>query len=186
MNMNIGYVGADYSPGLNAETFDLIITIDKELPGNCKMAIERPGQERPYLAANGWQSNYKRFSIKVVPKGQGSYLLNVPVELSKFLDAEHNYRVDLFNETDGVLGFFGMNWSPPVKMRSPRPAPPFVQPEPQPVKQAEPALGEELPPVPPVVPDKPKTITRTVQNCRKCGGEIFSTLVVCPYCSTKV
>jgi hypothetical protein len=184
--MNIGYVGADYRPGLNAETFDLIITIDREIPVSCKIAIERPGQERPYLAANGWQSNYKRLSIKVIPKGQGNYLLNVPVEFAKFLDAEHNYKVDLFDETDGVLGFFVMPWAPPAKMRSSRSATPFVQPEPQPVKQAESTLVEELPRVPPVVPDKPKTIIRTLQNCRRCGGEIFSTLVACPYCGTKV
>lgn len=169
---------------------NLMIRGDLSLSERCKIAIERPGQNRPYLTEDGWGSNYRKCLIDVITSAEGVVDLCLPAAFTRCLDPEHNYKVELFDLDDGSVGIFGMNWTPPARIRAmsaQAPAPAVFTPaeevaepeaEPQPV---EPEAEHE-----PVMAPKPRLIQRTVRSCVRCGGQIFSTFVVCPYCGTPV
>lgn len=184
--MTIEYLGVrnDFTGSRN--TLNLMVRGDFPLSDSCKIVIERPGQNRPYLGENGWQSNYKKCLIDVVTSGGGEFDLCLPLGFAQFLDSEHNYKVELFDLSDESVGIFGMSWTPPPRIRAmrverPEPVPEYVPeepPEPEPVVEEPEILIYESP--------RLRVVSREVRNCMRCGGQIFSTFAVCPYCGTPV
>lgn len=192
--MTIEYLGVRSDFTGSRDSLNLIVRGDLPLSDSCKIVIERPGQNRPYLAESGWQSNYKKCLIDVVRSGEAEFGLRLPLAFAQYLDSEHNYKVELFDLADMSVGTFGMNWSPPPRLRvvrtepvAPPPAeveedPP--QPEPDPIPIPDPVFPE--PEEDPYIPPRPPQPKREVMNCLHCGGQIFSTFAVCPYCGTPV
>ena len=188
--MTIEYLGVRSDFTGSRETLNLILRGNLPLSDSCKIVIERPGQTRPYLAESGWQSNYKKCLIDLVRSGETELDLCLPIAFARHLDSEHNYKVELFNLADMSVGTFGMNWSPPPRLSVIRAdpvarAPVEVEedpPEPDPIP--DPVFPE--PEEDPYIPPRPLLPKREVMNCVQCGGQIFSTFAVCPYCGTLV
>ena len=184
--MTIEYLGVrtDFIGSLNS--IDLRVRGDFSLTDKCRIVIERPGQNRPFLTESGWQSNYKKCVIDVVPSGECDFDLCRPLGFAQFLDPEYNYKVEVFDMADESVGIFGMNWTPPprIKTKSVDPVvPPPMEPPDDPTEDA-PIVPD--PKTAPYEPPKPPTAQRTVLNCVRCKGQIFSTFQVCPYCGTPV
>ena len=182
--MTIEYLGVRGDLAGSDSSLYLMVRGDLQLSDSCRIVIERPGQNRPYLAESGWQSNYTKCLIHVVSSGQGDFDLCLPLSVTEHLDSEYNYKVELFDLTDESVGVFGMNWTPPPRGRSKRvapvvPPPVYVPPETEPVP--EPVVPEPI-----YEPPKPRVAQRTVMNCVRCGGQIFSTFSACPYCGEPV
>jgi hypothetical protein len=191
--MTIEYFGVYSHPADSRDTLRLKLGGDVPVSHSCKIAIERPGQNNPYLARSGWQSNYSREVIEVVFSDSKTFDLCLPTNLTRFLDSEHNYKVELFDMTDSSLGMLGINWRPPP--RTVTPAPPPEEPEEErmvvesvhnadflDIAPPEPADPEPL--IQPADTKRPSGVNRIVENCAQCGGQIFSTFTVCPYCRT--
>jgi hypothetical protein len=186
--MTIEYLGVRGDITGSRDALTLIVRGDLPLFDSCKIVIERPGQNRPYLAESGWQSNYQKCLIDVVRSGEVDFYLCLPLSFARYLDSEHNYKIELFDLSDLSVGTFGMNWTPPPRPRGFRvepvtPAPVKVEddpPKPEPIPEPifpEPEVVLYMPPGSPLK-------KREVVNCVHCGGQIFSTFSVCPYCGT--
>ena len=188
--MTIEYLGVRSDPTGSRNSLNLIVRGELPLTDSCKIVIERPGQNRPYLAESGWQSNYEKCLIDVTRSGEVDFDLCLPFSFAQYLDSEHNYKVELFDLTDMSVGTFGMNWTPPPKLRAVRvepvvPPPVVIEALPEPELIPEPVFPEPedesyIPP-----PRNP-VAKREVVNCVNCRGQIFSTFSVCPYCGTPV
>jgi len=192
--MTIEYLGirSDFTGSRN--TINLMVRGHFPLSDKCKIVIERPGQNRPYLAEDGWQSNCEKCLIEVAPSGEVDFDLCLPLAFARYLDSEHNYKVELFELNDVSVGTFGMNWTPPPRIRAARsePIPPapvkvvqdLPEPEPEATPDQDPIIEEAH--IEPYVPSRPRVNDRVVQKCIRCRGQIFSTFSVCPYCGTPV
>lgn len=186
--MTIEYLGVRSDLTSSRNSLNLIVRGELPLTDSCKIVIERPGQNKPYLAENGWQSNYKKCLIDVVRSGEVDFDLCLPFGFAQHLDSEHNYKVELFDLNEMHVGTFGMNWTPPPRLRavraepiSPSPVKAMEEPpEPQPIPEPPLQEFEDEPFIPPRTP----AAKREVVNCAHCRGQIFSTFSVCPYCGT--
>jgi hypothetical protein len=186
--MTIEYLGLRSHLTGYRNTVNLMVRGDFSLLEKCKIVIERPGQNRPYLAENGWQSNYSKSLIDVLSSGESEFELCLPLGFAQYLDSEHNYKVELFDLDDDSVGIFGMNWTPPPRVKALRVEPvtlatvdvvenlPEHEPEPL-VQEPEIALSE---------PPRRRVVNRKVRNCVRCGGQIFSTFIACPYCGSAI
>lgn len=169
------------------------IAADAPLPATCLIAIERPGQDKAFLAADGWQSNYVRLATPVCHDEPDASCLRLSGTLLRFLETGYNYRLTLFDPHGTELGMFVVNWYPPPSFLSPAPPPH------RPSAVATDATAEELRPVPADQDDEPPNVsagfrppfpdspshhqpTRQVTRCAQCKGEVFSTFATCPYC----
>ena len=188
--MTIEYLGIRSDSTYSRNSIDLLVRGDFSLSNSCKIVIERPGQNRPYLAEDGWQSNFRKCLVEVIPSGGGNFTLCLPLAFADYLDPEYNYRVELFDLADESVGLFGMNWTPPPRIRAKA-----VDPAVQPVVKDDDSSSEDMPEQKPIAPEvkadtyeppKPRAAPRTVLNCTVCRGQIFSTFKVCPYCGTPV
>ena len=197
--MTISLIDVRMAPDASENFCDLRIRTDAPLPETCLAVIERPGQEKAFLAADGWQANYVRLKISVLDQAPGISCLRMSRYLLVFLETGYNYRISLSGSDGKELGLFVINWYPPAGFLSPalpsrrsKPAEPDllnpvvqqpvaevegepVSPEPDP----EPAALRSSPP-PRVAPKGPSL--RQVMRCTSCGGEVFSTFTACPYC----
>jgi hypothetical protein len=188
--MTIEYIRVRSNITGSHNTLNLIVRGSLPFSNVCKIVIERPGQNLPYLAEKGWQSNYHKCLIDVVRSGEMDFDLCLPLGLVQYLDSEHNYKVGLFDLNDVHVGSFGMNWSPPPRPRVVRVEPVVLAPvkfekdpnEPEP--NPEPIIQE--PAGDPYIPSPLPVPKREILNCVYCGGQIFSTLFICPYCGKPV
>lgn len=193
--MIIEYFGVHSHPADSGDYLRLRLGGSIPVSRSLKIAIERPGQNRPYLAGNGWQSNYTREVIEVLFSDAPTFDLRLPMGLARFLDSEHNYKVELFDMVDNSLGAFGMNWLPPPRAIVPAPPPkepdeervpdePVHEPDALVIVIPEPVVTELE--SEPVQIKRPTAVNRTVETCSNCGGQIFSTFAVCPYCRAQL
>jgi hypothetical protein len=162
------------------------------------VAIERPGQDRPYLASGGWQANYTCIKATLHRDGAEIHSLRLPRNLLSFFEPNNNYKISLLNLQGEDLGFFVMSWDLGPEVR-PNPKPPRV-PDPEatqvsglelvPVPSPTPIQTAELVLVPNVTPlvlegPIPRPVSPagpTVTQCKRCRGDVFSTFSACPYC----
>jgi hypothetical protein len=193
--MTISLIDVRMAPDASENFCDLLIRGDAPLPETCLAVIERPLQEKAFLAVDGWQANYVRLQISVLDEAQDISCLRMSRSLFGFLEAGYNYRISLYGAEGEELGLFVINWYPPAGFLSParplrpsKPAEPdlldpvVVQPMAEVVEEPlspEPAALPSLPPLP-VAPKNPSP--RQVMRCPSCGGEVFSTFTACPYC----
>lgn len=193
--MIIEYFGVHSHPADSGDYIRLRLGGSIPASRSLKIVIERPGQNRPYLAESGWQSNFTREVIEVLFSDAATFDLRLPMGLARFLDSEHNYKVELFDMVDNSLGAFGMNWLPPPRAIVPARPPKEPEEERVPEKPVHEMFALDI-----VIPEptaaelesepahiaKPSAVNRTVETCSNCGGQIFSTFAVCPYCRAQL
>ena len=197
--MTISLIDVRMAPDASENFCDLRIRADAPLPETCLAVIERPGQEKAFLAADGWQANYVRLKISVLDEAQDISCLRMSRSLLGFLETGYNYRISLSGSEGEELGLFVINWYPPAgflssarPLRRSKPAEPdfldpvveqpvaeFVEEPFSPQPDPEPAALPTSPP-PFVAPKNPSP--RQVMRCPSCAGEVFSTFTACPYC----
>lgn len=196
--MIIDLIGIRTLSSFSNDCFEVEISTASALPEICEVAIERPGQDRPYLAYGGWQANYTCIKASLHQDGAGIHGLRLPRNLLSFFEPNNNYKISLLDFQGEDLGFFVMSWDLGPEIR-PIPKPPRVPiPEPTQVSGIElvqapspaPRQTEELVLVPDVTPlvlegQIPRPVSPagpTVVQCKKCRGDVFSTFSVCRYC----
>ena len=186
--MTINQIAVRPDPTLPDQFFEITISTQFPLLGACKAMIERPGQEEAYLASSGWQANYTHIEVALRQDHTPLQGLRLSRNLLRFFEPGYNYKISLFDMQGAELGFFVIGWNPGQDLLTPRrPADLPIATEPMP----------ELEPIPQTVPLPPEfkavqvqprvfVSPREVIQCRKCGGEIFSTFATCPYCRSSL
>ncbi len=177
--------------------FEITICTAAPLPNSCEVVIERPGQDKPYLASSGWQANYIRLKVVLRKDVTPHCGLRLPRDILHFFETGYNYKMCLHDLQDGELGFFVVSWDPSRELLNqqsiptqPVAAPPIQVLETELLASEEPkSILDQKPEVMLNPVQKLKPISdrpRVVMRCKKCGGEIFSTFASCPYCGTTV
>jgi hypothetical protein len=196
--MIIDLIGIRTVSNFSNDCFEIEISTASALPEICEVTIERPGQDRPYLASGGWRANYTCIKASIHQDGAEIHGLRLPRDLLSFFEPNNNYKINLLNLQGEDLGFFVMSWDlgpevrpNPAPRRVPDPEPKQISglelsqgPSPAPKQTAEPLL---VPYVAPLVLEGPiprpvSPAGPTVIQCKKCFGDVFSTFSACPYC----
>lgn len=167
------------------------IRADALLPATCLVVIERPGQDKAFLADDGWQSNYFRVATSVRHDLPFVSCLRLSDTMLRCLETGYNYRITIFDPNGKELGLFVVNWFPPADLQSSvarQRLPPAVVLASDELRPVSTDPNEETPEAGPAVApphfEAPRISPplRQVTRCGHCGGEVFSTLINCPYC----
>jgi hypothetical protein len=202
--MIIDLIGVQTGSSFPNDCFEVEISTASSLPEICEVAIERPGQDKPYLASGGWQANYNCIRASIIQDGSVVHGLHLPRNLLRFFEPGNNYKISLFDLQGEDLGFFVMSWDLGPEVR-PNPTPSRV-PDPEPKQISSPELAQlpstaqilnaapvSVPDVMPLklegpIPTPVAPVGPIIIQCRnrKCRGEIFSTFPACPYCGSSM
>jgi hypothetical protein len=192
--MNLSLIDILIAPDAPERFCEVRIRADAPLPSSCVVVIERPGQDKAFLATDGWQANYVRLATPIRHDPPAASCLRLSGSLLRFLETGYNYRITLFDDGGAQLGLFVVNWYLPPDLLPPV-APPrsmsaAVTDSTSDKRQPDPANpADELPGTGAAVllprPDTART-DQPPRQVKPCGCEsqrmVFSTMVTCPFC----
>lgn len=196
--MNLSLIDILMAPDAPERFCEFRIRADAPLPSSCVVVIERPGQDKAFLAADGWQANYVRLATPIRHDPPAASCLRLSGSLLRFLETGYNYRITLFDDDGAQLGLFVVNWYPPPDLLPPV-APPRStsagvtdstsdKRQPDPADPADKLPGTGAAVVPPR-PDMGRT-NQPSRNLKLCGCEsqrtVFSTMAACPFCGREL